>query len=267
MVSEGSLLSADHNTLARHAGHKSFMRSTEGLRMYEAASTRKTIGQQIKALKNRLARLSRDKTAVEKAIESTSLKSEGILKNRKRLETEREQKKLQREAEGHDIERKLEKAKRQREFHRSAMSTVIADLRSRNCTLADHERRESVERMMKLDLMLKEERNKKKERYLKMSATQQNLRALQHKHYADIETKLSRDYSNRILGEQTTTHHLKQQLSELERVERELLDQLSQTQLLRSREANKLQVLEANRNVNSRAQLTSVVEDEHPTQL
>mmetsp|Transcript_26156 Transcript_26156/g.46528 ORF Transcript_26156/g.46528 Transcript_26156/m.46528 type:complete len:285 (+) Transcript_26156:7099-7953(+) len=247
--------------LGSKMGHKSSKRSLEGLRMYEATSSRKQISQQILSIQNRLARLARDKAEVEKAIQSTALRAETILQRRRRLEAKRKEKQKRLEAQREEVISKRDRAHLQREFHKSSMSDIIANLRASNFKLADAERRRSVERRLELEKFLKAERDRKKQSYLHMSATQQSFRDLSKKQHLEHQTKLIHDYSNRIVGEQTMITDLKGTLSELEKLEQALLEQLSSTQQLRSKEVSTLQLIEENRDLKSRTQLISVLED------
>jgi hypothetical protein len=233
---------------------------SEGLRMYQATLSRRNHSLQIKAMENRLERLVREKARQEQVIRSTAHQSDIIFQKRRQLQAENELKAARKSAlqAGHKANR--EKVAKHREFHRSRMSSIINDLRSRNTSLAKQERKLSQERKDALGKVLEAERRKKKEKYLHMSATQKSFRDYCRQSQSNHEATLHHDYSTRLTKERSLVSEMQEHLGDLEQLERSLLEQLSSTQMLRTKETTKLQVLEANRGLVSPIQLVRALE-------
>jgi hypothetical protein len=233
----------------------------EGLQMYEAKVNHRRYKHQVKALENRLANLARQKARVEAEISAAAVKSDLIIQKRRILQADQEIKARHAADLEVKLQAKRDKARRDREFHRTSMSKAISDLRSHNAAIVESERKLSKERRQRIDVIVKAERSKRKAKCLQMSATHSNFRTDERLNQGESTGKLRRDYTNRILSEQLVVQDLQAQLSQLVCCEQALVEQLSSTLAMKAKECSHLQIMEANRNLMSRSQLARVMEE------
>jgi hypothetical protein len=235
----------------------------EGAKMFATVLKRKEASQQLLAMQNHLARLAKDQERAQQAIRDAQIRSDYILQKRRMKQEALEMKRMHQASLLAQEQANRVMIKKHNEAHRSRLNSITAEFRGRNHSIAVNQRKLSQVSKQLHNSSMEAELRKKAQRRMNLSSTLESFREGQRKSYENLESSLKMSFNKRLMTEQQLIEEMNKRLSDLDLMEKSLIEKLSHTQMSQRLEAKKLEQLELNRDVTSRAQLNSVLES-HP---
>jgi hypothetical protein len=218
----------------------------EGAEILTTVTKRRHTHEQLLAMQTRLARLTKEEAKAQKAIKATIKQSEYILKQRRMKQETMELKTKHREAlQAAEISNRT-KIRQYRQQHKRRLDSMLADVRGRNFSVAERQRKLSYNKQRELERSMEADLDRKAKRRAELTATLESFKEGQKQGFSQLETSLKEDFNRRLMTEQQLIEDMGRRMGELEQEERSLLEKLSATQLLQKEEARKLQHLAAN---------------------
>jgi hypothetical protein len=242
---------------------KSLGTPDDGAKMFATVLKRKEASQQLLAMQNHLARLAKDQERAQQAIRDAQKRSDYILQKRRIKQEALDLKKEHQASLLAQEQTNRVMIKRHNEAHRRRLNSITAELRGRNYLIAENQRKLSQESKQQYNSFMEAELRKKAQRRMNLSSTLESYREEQRKSYQNLESSLKMSFNKRLMTEQQLIEEMNKRLGDLDLLEKSLIEKLSNTQMTQRSEARKLEHLELNRDLVSRAQLNSVLES-HP---
>ena len=200
-----------------------------GLEGLDTALHRKSLENQVKILENRLNKLKLEEVSMAKKIKETSDKTDKILWSKRRRQEDLQKKEMKNRKREEDLQRKrLEVMKDKQELKEGLRRSSMGNLKHKHETACSTKVANDQEKARKEEIQRKrDERNK--EVIAKVNGGINSSMMMKNNKDMDKVNDANYKYKERIMKDKEAADHLAQKCKELENIEHQMLEKLSQT--------------------------------------
>jgi hypothetical protein len=200
-----------------------------GLEGLDSALQRKSLEYQVKILENRLKKLKLEEVSMAKKIKETSDKTDKILCSKRRRQEELQKKEMKNRKREEDLQRKrLEVMKDRQELREGLRRSSMGSLKQKHETACSTKIVNDQEKMRKEEIQRKRD-EKNREVISKVNGGINSSMTMKYNREADKINEANNNYKERISKDREAAEDLAQKCGELENIEHQMLEKLSQT--------------------------------------
>jgi len=200
-----------------------------GLEGLDSALHKKNLEYQVKILENRLSKLKLEEVAMAKKIKETSDKTDKILCSKRRRQEELQKKEMMNKKKEEDLQRKRAELNKDRQELRDGMRrSSLGHLKQKHETACMTKMANEQEKMRKEEIKRKRD-EKNREIISKVNGGINTSMTMRQNKDTDKAYEASQAYKEKITKDREMAEHLAQKCMELENIEHQMLEKLSQT--------------------------------------